>query len=253
MKIFTTILLEKLSWFTVQLAKVLKWKFIQLARITYIFQKWKRFWLSLLIAGLFGLILLYQWYLDSLETSHVYSMVIIYALSMLFWHLKKLREWWSDIIDFLGLEKSFTTGGFMRLQISIFGGFMISIYLLLSGENTVIPPVLQFSIIPVTATLGGLVISGANYSKIAPDKRAELLRVAQNLIVATIAFVFFATMLSLSNIGGNIDPNQIPLTSLGWIKLILFWFAVVSFFSGTTLFVMGVINLAVSLKHLKKE
>lgn len=209
----------------------------------------KRIFFSLIIALLFGLVLVYEWRLGSLEISHVYLMAIIYILAMLFWHVGKLREWWRWIVDFAGLEKS----GIFQLWTGLFGGLLISIYLLLSGKNDVIPPVLQFSIVPVTATLGGLVIAGANYSKISPERRSELLRVAQSLIVATISLIFFAVLFYFADIGGSVNPNNLPSTQLEWIKLVFFWLAVVCFFSGTSLFVVGIINLAVGLKNLKKE
>ena len=148
----------------------------------------------------------------------------------------------------MGLE---TIGAF-RFMLGSFGGLLLSIYLLLGNSIAVIPPVLQFSIIPVTAVLGGLVISGANYSDITTESRSELLRVAQNLIVATIAFIVFAVLFFLSNIGESIDPNQIPTTQLEWTKFVLFWIALLLFVSGTFLFVVGIINLAIGLNNLKK-
>lgn len=149
----------------------------------------------------------------------------------------------------MGLEKS----GAFELIAGLFGGFLLSIYLLLSDAIAVVPPVLQFSIIPITAVLGGLVIAGANYSKISPKHRSDLLRVSQNLIVATIAFVFFAVALSAANVGGEIDPNQIPTTQLEWIKFVFYWLAILLFLLGTGLFVIGIINLSVGLNNLKKN
>ncbi len=209
----------------------------------------KRIYLSLVIALLFGLLLVYEWKSGSFQISHGYLIGTIYVLAMLFWHVGKLRAWWSWIVDFTGLEKS----GIFQMWIGLFGGLLISIYLLLSGKNDVIPPVLQFSIVPVTATLGGLVVAGANYSKISLERRSELLRVAQSLIVATIAFIFFAVLFYLADIGGSVNPNHLPSTQLEWIKLLFYWLAVVFFFSGTSLFVVGIIDLAIGLKNLKKE
>jgi hypothetical protein len=110
---------------------------------------------------------------------------------------------------------------------------------------------MQFSIIPITAVLGGLVISGAHYSKIDSECRADLLRVSQNLIVSTILFIFFAVFLVVASVGTNVDPNQLPETQLGWIKLIFYWIALLLFILGTSMFVIGVINLLKGLNKLK--
>jgi hypothetical protein len=151
--------------------------------------------------------------------------------------------------DFVGLEDAFTTNLFFKLEICGFGAVLISVYLLLSGKNDIVPPVLQFSIIPVTATLGGLVIAGANISKV-KERRIELIKVAQKLIVATIAFIFFASILFLA---GNIDPSVVPTNQIGWTKYILFWAATFLFYIGTFLFVIGIVDLALGLMNLKKE
>ena len=152
----------------------------------------------------------------------------------------------------MGLE---TTGVF-RLQIGVFGAIMLFIYLLVSDSVAVIPPVLQLSIIPITAVCCVVCccccIAGSNYSNITSESRSELLNVAQNLIIATIAFIFFAVVFFSANIGGSIDPNQIPTTQLEWIKFLLYWFALLSFVLGTGLFVIGIINLAIGLNKLKK-
>lgn len=208
---------------------------------------WRWIRIPLMTAVLFGAVLLYEWKLDSYEISHGYLLAAIFIVTLAYRWLRSPLRW---LIDFLGLEKEHSV---VKLEGCIFGGFIISIYLLLSSEVNLVPPVLQFSIIPVTAMLGGLVIAGANYSKILPEQRTELLRVAQKLIVATISFIFFAALLSLSEVGGSVDPNILPSSSLGVVKLILFWLAVGLFFSGTGLFVLGVIDLAIGLKNLKEK
>lgn len=220
-----------------------------------ILKKWdwklmrKRFFLSLAAALSFGLFLLYEWWAGNYQVSHAVLFGFVFILWMLFLHVNRIRVRWRGITEFMGLE---TIGAF-RLTVGSFGGLLLSIYLLLGNSIAVIPPVLQFSIIPVTAVLGGLVIAGANYSHITPERRSELLKVAQNLIVATIAFIFFAVVFFLSNIGDSINPNQIPTTQLEWIKFALFWIALLLFVSGTFLFVVGIINLAISLNNLKKS
>lgn len=208
----------------------------------------KRFLLSLVTALLLGLVLLYECWAGNYEVSHGVLFGLVFIIGMLFLHVNRMRVRGEEITKFMGLEKS----GAFRLMAGLLGGFFLSIYLLLSDSIAVIPPVLQFSIIPITAVLGGLVIAGANYAHITAEQRSELLRVAQNLIVATIAFIFFTVILFAANIGESIDPNKIPTTQLEWIKFVLYWSALLSFFSGTCLFVIGIINLSIGLNNLKK-
>jgi hypothetical protein len=217
------------------------WKFIK---------RFKRFWLSVLLAVLCSLTLLYEWLFNErkLDISHIYLVSVIYVIAMLFWHLKVLRDWFRWIIDFLGLEnlKDF------RFIIVIFSASIFSIYLL-GFKNSEIPFGLQFSIIPVSATLGGLVIAGANNSKLSPNSRNDLLRVAQNFIVATISFIFFAASFALANLSPSINPNVPPTNNIETIAFIFFWASVAFFFIGTFLFVIGIVDLALGLKKIKNE
>jgi TRAP-type C4-dicarboxylate transport system permease small subunit len=181
-------------------------------------------------------------------------MAAAFVLATVFWIFRGSWRWFVDLI---GLEEDFRRGNYtisvgVRLGISLFGGLLISFYLLLGSKSSAIPPELQFSIIPVAAVLGGLVIAGANYSKIELEQRAELLRVAQKLIVATISFIFFVMLFYFVNIGTDLQPNQLPTSSLDLVRLIFFYLATFIFFFGTTLFVLGIIDLALGLKNLKR-
>jgi hypothetical protein len=112
-------------------------------------------------------------------------------------------------------------------------------------------PALQFSIIPVTATLGGLVISGANYSQLTTIQRNELLRVAQKFIVSTVSFIFFIALFSFALVGKRLNLNIFPSNSIDITRWILSWFAVGMFVTGVILFVLGIIDLALALKNIK--
>jgi hypothetical protein len=225
---------------------------VQIMRFWNFIKRFKRFWRSFLMAVLFGLLLWYENYTGTYKTSHTYLLSAIYVVTMLFWHIKKFRIWFKWIIDFLGLEKILTATGFFRFYFCLIGAFIISIYLL-GSKDIVIPPGLQFSIIPVTATLGGLVIAGSNNSKLSPVSRNELLRVAQNLIVATISFIFFVATFALANISKDFDPNVLPTTDVEWVKFCFYWLSVVFFFIGTALFVVGITDLSLGLKRIKNE
>jgi hypothetical protein len=213
----------------------------------------KRFWLSILIFVLLGLLLLYEYYAGTYEKSHTYILAFIYVISMLFWHVLKIRHWFKTFIDFMGLEQLFSNSGVFRFYVSAGSAFLISSYLLLGSSNADIPPGLQFSIIPVTATLGGLVIAGANNSKLSTPSRNELLRVSQNFIVATLSFIFFTATFSLANIGPQIDPNMFPPGEVERIRFVIYWISIVLFLAGTTLFAVGIIDLSLALRKIKNE
>ena len=205
--------------------------------------RWIRF--PLLTAIFFGALLFYEWKLGSYQDSHLYLLVGFFILTLLYRWLRGPLKW---LIDFVGLEEEHSV---VKMQACFLGGILLSIYLLLGDKMETIPPVLQFSIVPITATLGGLVVAGANYSKILPKQRIGLLRVAQKLIVATLAFIFFAVLVSLSEVGGSVDLNILPSNTLGTIKWVFLWLSVGLFFSGTSLFVLGIVDLAIGLKSLK--
>jgi hypothetical protein len=207
---------------------------------------WRQILSLVMIALYFILLLDYERKSGTFQESHEIFLIIVFILTTVF---SLFQDWWWWFRDLVGMEGEFTSSVLARLQICMLGAALISLYLLLSGQNNVVPPVLQFSIIPITATLGGLVVAGANYSKINLERRIELLKVAQKLIVATIAFIFFASIYFLA---GDVKPNVTPLTQFEWIKYILFWLATFLFYSGTTLFVIGIIDLAIGLKALKK-
>jgi hypothetical protein len=207
---------------------------------------WRQIFSLAVIALYFILFLDYERQTGTFQETHQIFLIIVFSLAVVF---VLSKGWWQWLIDLVGLEGEFTTSMLIKIELSTFGAALISMYLLLSGQNNTVPSVLQFSIIPISATLGGLVISGANYSKL-NGKRTELLKVAQKLIVATIAFIFFTAILFLA---GDVKPNVTPSTQIEWTKYVFFWLSAFLFYVGTTLFVIGIVDLAISLKNLKKE
>ena len=209
-------------------------------------QKRRKCWLAASIPVVFGLVLLYEYLTKSFQLSNgllFAGTAFITILYIWFNPFKRVGNW---LLDLIGLGGQIS---FMVYEIGFLGGFLLSLYLLLGGPQVIVPSILQFSIVPVTATLGGLVIAGANYSSIDPIRRVELLRVAQKMIIATISFIFFAVFAWLAQLGGQIDPNEFGLEVA---KSFFFWFGAFLFVAGAVLFVIGIIELAVSLKNLKK-
>ena len=130
--------------------------------------------------------------------------------------------------------------------------FIVCFYILLGDSQVAVPSTLQFNIIIVSATLGGLVLATATISRVKRAKRRELLSVAQKLIVATILFVFTTALLFLVELLGGIDANSFEWTTKGLFRGIFFWATVICFFSGVILFSFGIIDLILALSHMRR-
>jgi hypothetical protein len=210
-------------------------------------QKNLKVWLTAATPVLFGSVLYYEYVTNSIQISHGLVFVVATILAIVYLWSVRFKNGVIWLTDLLGLEGHFSIWVY---EVGFVGGLFLSLYLLLGGPQNVVPPILQFSIIPVTATLGGLVIAGANYySGTDIKRRVELLRVAQKFIVATIAFIFFAVLTWLASLGGPIDPNQFGTE---WVKSFFFWVSAILFVLAAIIFVIGMVELAMSLKNLKK-
>ena len=125
--------------------------------------------------------------------------------------------------------------------------FIFSFYILLGNTQINTPPVLQFNIIVVSATLGGLILAA---TAIAKFKHRELLSIAQKLIVATILFVFATALLFIVVLLGGIEsPSWLICT----FREIFFWATVICFFPGVILFSIGIIDLVIKLGDIRRS
>ena len=97
--------------------------------------------------------------------------------------------------------------------------------------------------------LGAFVIAAANSPKITIEQRSKLIRIAQKLMIATLAFIFFTVFWFFTTLGYDIDPNTLGTE---WAKSFCFWFAAVLFLVATGTFVIGIIELVMSLKNLRQ-
>ena len=114
---------------------------------------------------------------------------------------------------------------------------------LLDESRVIVPPVLQFNIIIVSAALGGLVLAGATNKRLSDSVHDELIFVAQKLIVATILFVFSTALLFFSELTTTID----------WLYNACFWLTALCFFPGVILFALGIIDLIIALSHMRQR
>jgi hypothetical protein len=196
-----------------------------------------------------ALIIGYELLTDTFQWSHAFIYGIGWFIAFLAVVTKFVMKTIVWIADLVGLNNEPT----VVISIGLIVGPLMAVYLLLESQKAMIPTTLQFSIVTVTATLGGLVIAGANYSKINYFRRYELLEVAQKLIVATVTFIFFAVFYVLASVGENVDPNKWPSSGIEIIKWVFLWISMLLFLSGAGLSVIGIIDLALALKHLKHD
>lgn len=193
------------------------------------------------------------WTKGHFEPSDLIDLIIILGAVTLFillavWH--SLRRRVLDIIGEDSVEKLSTWRSFVALAIL----FILTFYILLGDAQVAVPSTLQFNIIIVSSTLGGLVLAAATISRVENAERRELLSVAQKLIVATLLFIFFTALFFIVESIGGIDKYSFEFTTLvNWFRGACFWSAFVSLFAGGILFSLGIIDLVIALTHMRKR
>ncbi len=226
---------------------------------------WVRTWwgkclVSLIAGGLFILNILYDKHKGTFQLSEVYFSfaVWLFLLVALIWWDKVGRR----IIGWLGLDEMRPGFGWIIwVIIVLIGGLVLSIYVMsrYAGPNaeivTAAPEVVGFSLPIVSAMLAALTVTAANYSHLARERRAEVLRIAQKLVVATVSFVLFVVVFfSLSVYEkkfGAIDPNKLAWGVNAIYGGTLFWLSGISLFLGSWLFILGTGELIDVLAKLR--
>jgi hypothetical protein len=125
-------------------------------------------------------------------------------------------------------------------------------YLLLSDTSKSVPAALQFSIIAISPTLGGLVLAGASNRRIKRRAHDELVSVAQKFVVATVAFILCTSLAFFVGLIGDINVNVWDLSLIGFTRGISFWTSAALFYAGAYLFLLALTDLVITLRHLIK-
>ena len=131
------------------------------------------------------------------------------------------------------------------VRILCFGTFfpVFSIYFLTVGEVTSVPATLELGVIAVAATLGGLVLNAG--LGLDGEKRREFILVAQKFIVVIILMIIFLPTVHFAGLAGDINVNSFePGDLTAWGRGVTFWVGAASFFAGTGLFVVALVDLA---------
>jgi len=127
-----------------------------------------------------------------------------------------------------------------------------SFYILLNGVVKPTSPVLQFTIITVSATLGGLVLTSANNRRVNRRTHEKLIKVAQKMIVSAVFFIIIVSLLFMVDFMGGIDTHHWDFSVIGLTRGLSFWAAGIGFYLGVFLFLMGLLDLVVVLKDLRE-
>jgi quercetin dioxygenase-like cupin family protein len=210
-------------------------------------------WLRILLPNLYAsffiiFVLVYENYVvKNFAWSHAVALIVVLVLTDIY-YIFQFKSLIHKLADITGLEGKFN----QRTSYGFAIGVFLSISFLIAGTATPIPPLMQFQLVTVSATLGGLVIASSNFSSISKETRLELLKVGQQLVTAAVSFIFFVGLFVFVNLS-NIDPGTFEW---GWeaiIRGLIFWFAVFFFYGGASIFTIGIIDLVLVLKNLKHE
>jgi len=175
--------------------------------------------------------------------------IVIFFL--LLFVLPSFRRW---CLDTIGENDNSIKKRPWRFFVALAISFIFFFYILSSESQVTVPSSLQFNIIIVSSTLGGLVLAATTISRGKRAKRRELLSVAQKLIMATLLFVFFTALFFIVESIGGIDQNSFELANLlNWFRGAFFWSAIVSIYTGGILFSLGIIDLVIALTHMRRD
>jgi|WetSurMetagenome_2_1015567.scaffolds.fasta_scaffold07412_2 hypothetical protein len=167
---------------------------------------------------------------------------------ILFIRVTKFRWWISRIIGEGLPYQQFP----LRYILPIIVALPICYYVLLSSINNTISPVTQFSLVAISPTLGGLVLTASNGKTIKRQLRNRLVAIAQKLILVTILLILFSALIVFSDIFGGIELTNPELSFNGISRWLIFWGATWSFFIGVYLFLLSLVDLVYTLSYLRK-
>lgn len=143
---------------------------------------------------------------------------------------------------FIG-KRLFSSQSLMRLICFLTFFPVFSIYFLTGGEVRSVPATLEVGVIAVSVALGGLVLNaGLNRDA---ERGRDFIPVAQKFIAVVILMLIFLPTVHIVGMGGDIDVSSFePVDPAAWVRGVTFWTAAASFYAGTGLFVIALVDLA---------
>jgi len=215
-------------------------------------------WIRLLVAVVFiAFTFIYQWLTKGVinRSGAIFFIVIVITGLLCFEFRKKLKHIIVPILSIVG-EKTGTSGIEWRFFVKFGFILLFSIpfvfYLLSSGSKETSLSTLDFNIIIIAPTLGGLIFAGAGNKRIKNIARVELISVVKKFIVVTVLFIITRILIFTVDLTGGIQINTYDWSAMGIFRGFSFWISVVTFYVGVFLFLLGLVDLILTLRHLSK-
>jgi hypothetical protein len=208
------------------------------------------------VIALFSLLMLFidRWMSGVWRPPMVISMITVTVLGILIisfrryvrklLNKKRLNNLYKTIISFI-VSIRYPLASILMVFFAIYTIFPTS-------STVVLPSAIQFNIIVMSSTLGGLVLAGASNRRVTMRVYRELMSVAQKLIISTILLLVFAVTMFWVEATGGIDTHIHDFSREGIARGILFYASAVIFYVGVFMFSIGLIDLALCLEHIRK-
>lgn len=200
-----------------------------------------------LFVASFAVLLIDRWQTGSWRKPAIVLVSVIVIIALLVLILRKYGKALSKLE-----AKKYHLGTAVRFFFVSILATLFTIYILHPNPTVTLPPGLQFNVIVISATLGGLVLAGASNRRISRRTHNKLMSVAKNLIYATLLFLVFTALLFWIESTGGININETDYSRGGIIRGIFFYGGAISFFAGIFLFSISLIDLAFTLRDIGK-
>ncbi len=216
-----------------------------------------RWYIPVITAVLFiAFILGFLWLTYGLiEKTQVLVVVIFTVVILLIYEFRRwLRKIITPCLNIIGEEIKIPRSQsrfFFKYVFVLFFTIPFVFYLLAGGQEKT-SSVLDFNIIVIAPTLGGLIFAGAGNRRIKNVARMELISVVKKFIVVTVLFIMFRSLAFTVDLTGGIDVNIFDWTTMGIFRGVSFWTAATFFYVGVFLFLLALVDLVLSLRHLHK-
>jgi len=212
--------------------------------------KYRTLWQILVLFTVSFIVLLIDWWQTGswrIPAIVIVCLVVVSAILYLYF-----RKYWPKILTKFRSEKS-QLGTSVRLFGAGILALLFALYVLIPNPQVALPAGLQFNVIIISATLGGLVLAGASNHRITDETHDRLMSVAQKLIASTLLFLIFTVFLFWVDFAGGINVNAFDLSGEGIMRGILFYSGAISFYVGIFLFSLSLIDLALTLGQIRKK
>ncbi len=195
----------------------------------------------------------YQWLTEgTVDKTQAIALMVMAVVILLFLEFRKIfRPLLTIIGEEPGIQRS-PPRFFIQFIIILFFTVPFVFYVLLHGTQETGSSALDFNIIIIAPTLGGLIFAGAANRRINNITRIELISVVKKLIVATVLFILFKSLFFTVELTGGIDTNIPDWSSIGIFRGVSFWASAVFFYIGIFLFLFGITDLVLALRHIRK-